>query len=816
MEQRTAMRSRFARTRLFLVKKMLSCRRVPAPILLILLALLFFLPLVRHPARVLYADYSDALAQHLPYKRFLARSWRETGEIPLWCPHSFGGTPFVHDPQVGIFYPPNFVLLVAPDRLIGAAFSWLIVLQIIAGGLFAYAYALEEGLERTGAFVTGAGFMLSGKWLLHLLPAGHTIVVGLAWLPLIVLCFERSLRRRSPGWAVSAGGCLALLVLGTHPQWTLYAGLFVAVWTLGTALEEARNWGAAAAGLVRWVGLGALVVGIAVVLSAIQLLPSWEAVGYASRHCMAVAHANGDGTGLTAALPAWLGLVGPSLVRHPDWECGSGIGLLWAMAAIAGACLGGRKVWWRATACFALFAFALTGGLGLHHLPPMNLFRGPYRMLLLTSLPIALLAGRATSILPRVVASLGKRRVLLVILAAVAAGGMFYTAFRVWRLPTDQRYFRVYWMTLALTAPALLVLAVSPARWLGQIRAPLWCLLLVADLLALSWPFVRVERQEHIFRESRTLAFLAERREDRGRVLDAFAAPFLSPLGSGAPMAVNEGLYAVRGYNPLDYFRYKNYLRILSGTSLPTAPSEDVDGFPLTNRRLFDLLGVRYLLQPAACPPGGPAWRLAFRGCEHLLSFNYTVFLGGMQRTPPYSVYENEQVMPRAFVAPQALTMPKGREREALLATDFRQTVLVEGCDPADFAAGPADGFRKGRITEYQPNRVRIEVDGEHPGWLVLTDMWFPGWTCTVDGEAQPIYPGDYLFRTVPVPAGKHEVVMRFAPASYRLGRAISLGGLIGLALWGLASLTFRFGPAGLQQTSAVAANAVSSRIPSR
>src|SRR5262249_11954622 len=152
------------------------------------------------------------LAQHLPYKRFLARSWRETGELPLWCPHSFGGTPFVHDPQVGMFYPPNLLLLVVPDRLIGAAFSWLIVLQIIAGGLFAYAYAREEGLERTGAFVTGAGFMLSGKWLLHLLAAGHTIVVGLAWLPLIVLCFERSLRRRSLGWVVTAGACLALLV----------------------------------------------------------------------------------------------------------------------------------------------------------------------------------------------------------------------------------------------------------------------------------------------------------------------------------------------------------------------------------------------------------------------------------------------------------------------------------------------------------------------------------------------------------------------------------------------------------------------------
>jgi hypothetical protein len=773
-------------------KLTLSGQRLPVPLLLLPLALLFFWPLVLHPLRVLYADYSDALAQHLPYKRFLARSWRETGEIPLWCPHSFGGAPFVHDPQVGLFYPPYLPLLAVPDRFAGAAFSWLIVLQIIVAGLLAYAYAREEGLARSGAFVTGAGYMLSGKWLLHLLAAGHTILIGLAWLPLILLCFERSLRRRNPRWAVAAGAALALLVLGTHPQWTVYAGLFSVVWTLRIALEGAQNRRAVAAGLVRWVGFGAVTTGTALALAAIQLLPSWEAVAYTSRHQMGLAHACGNGTDWSATWPAWMGLLGPSLVRHPTWECGSGIGLVWAMAAVAGVWLRGRQVWHRAATCVALFAFSLTGGLGLHDLPPLNLFRGPYRMLLLTSLPIALLAGHATSSLPAAIAAVRTRRRLLGVLAVVAAVGVVYTAARVWGLPADQRYFRFYWPTWAVTVPALLVLAGAPAPWLGRARGPLWCGLLIADLLALSWPFVQVQHQEHIYRPSRTLDFLVEHREDRGRVLDRFAAPLRTPLGSGAPVAVNEGLYAIRGYNPLDYFRYKNYLRILSGSDKPTAPCEDVEEFPLTNRRLLDLLGVRYLLLPITRPLQACGWRVAFRESRRLLSFHYTNALGGMQYMPPYTVYENEQVMPRAFVVPRARAMPNGQEPAALLATDFRQTVLVEGCDPAAFPAGSPNGFRPGRITAYKPNRVQIEVDGDQPGWLVLTDMWFPGWTCTVDGAARPIYPGNYLFRAVPVPAGKHQVVFRFLPASYCLGRAITLGTLAGLAVWGLVLLIRR------------------------
>src|SRR5205807_2682553 len=108
---------------------------------------------------------------------------------------------------------------------------------------------------------------------------------------LVALCFERSLRRRSPGWAAAAGAALALLVLGTHPQWTLYAAVFLVAWTAGTALEGAGGWRATAAGLARWAALGALTAATALALAAVQLLPTLEAAGQSCRHLMGVAHA---------------------------------------------------------------------------------------------------------------------------------------------------------------------------------------------------------------------------------------------------------------------------------------------------------------------------------------------------------------------------------------------------------------------------------------------------------------------------------------------------------------------------------------------
>ena len=82
----------------------MPARLLPYAVLAVL-GLLFFGDLVLHPGQVLYSDSSDVLAEHLPAKRFLVRALRQDGELPLWCPHSFAGAPFVHDIQVEAFYP---------------------------------------------------------------------------------------------------------------------------------------------------------------------------------------------------------------------------------------------------------------------------------------------------------------------------------------------------------------------------------------------------------------------------------------------------------------------------------------------------------------------------------------------------------------------------------------------------------------------------------------------------------------------------------------------------------------------------------------
>ncbi len=90
------------------------------------------------------------------------------------------------------------------------------------------------------------------------------------------------------------------------------------------------------------------------------------------------------------------------------------------------------------------------------------------------------------------------------------------------------------------------------------------------------------------------------------------------------------------------------------------------------------------------------------------------------------------------------------------------------------------------RITEYRANRVALELDGSG-GWLVLSDVWFPGWSCRVDGADVPVYRANHAFRAVPVPAGAKVAEFRFSPPSYRVGwwvSACSLALVLALGVW--------------------------------
>ncbi len=69
-------------------------------------------------------------------------------------------------------------------------------------------------------------------------------------------------------------------------------------------------------------------------------------------------------------------------------------------------------------------------------------------------------------------------------------------------------------------------------------------------------------------------------------------------------------------------------------------------------------------------------------------------------------------------------------------------------------------------ITAYEPNRLTYDVNSGKGGVLVFSEIYYPGWTATVDGEPVELGRVDYVLRAMNVKPGRHEVVLSFFPKS--------------------------------------------------
>jgi len=79
-------------------------------------------------------------------------------------------------------------------------------------------------------------------------------------------------------------------------------------------------------------------------------------------------------------------------------------------------------------------------------------------------------------------------------------------------------------------------------------------------------------------------------------------------------------------------------------------------------------------------------------------------------------------------------------------------------------------------LTDYKPNQVTYHFDADEDKLVVFSEIWTSkGWMMHIDGQEHPILRANYLLRTAMIPAGQHEIVMRYEPRIWKVGKAISL-----------------------------------------
>jgi hypothetical protein len=196
---------------------------------------------------------------------------------------------------------------------------------------------------------------------------------------------------------------------------------------------------------------------------------------------------------------------------------------------------------------------------------------------------------------------------------------------------------------------------------------------------------------------------------------------------------------------------------------------------------------------------------MAWQGLGKLLSLYNVRYLitnmpfedGGFELLGIYGpeayLYENVNALPRAIMVPDyILAADATAALEAMVAPGFdpeRQVVLLTGEDrelpPRNVLTDPAGIGAHAEVTRYEPLHVVVETGSNHPGFLVVSDLYYPGWEATVDEEPTPIYEANACVRAVPVDQGAHTVEFRFKPKPLLYGAAISLASaLLLLVVW--------------------------------
>lgn len=148
-----------------------------------------------------------------------------------------------------------------------------------------------------------------------------------------------------------------------------------------------------------------------------------------------------------------------------------------------------------------------------------------------------------------------------------------------------------------------------------------------------------------------------------------------------------------------------------------------------------------------------------------------------------YVLLENTRALPRVWFTGQVFQMPEEHAVESLWFGRTRDGSPL-GLDARAFVDDSTTvhaGGGTGTVTNVTVDhgRFTFDVTATTAGLAIVSELHHPSWRASVDGVDRAVVRADYALVGVPIPAGRHRVILTFQPGSFTLGAGISLAGCI-------------------------------------
>lgn len=727
----------------------------------------------------LVSPVSDQYIAGYAFRDFAAQSLRAGEGIPQWNPYLFGGMPYIAAMHGDIFYPTFLLRKLLPTDV---AMTWGFILHLMLAGVATYAFLRKLGVSFYAALLGGLAYMMSGP-IAGLVSPGHDGKLFISALLPVTLHVITWGVRDGKRWA---WGILALVVglglLTPHPQLLQYLLLASGAWALLLAFggegETKLSRGVALQRL--GFALGAVLLGF--MIGAVQYLPVREYVDWSPRvggkgYDHAVSYSMPIEELINTYLPQFSGILdrywGRNRIHFHSEYVGAGVLLLAVVGLGARAVADRRRLVWFFVGTFVVsLLWALGGSTPFYQIiyaivPGTKYFRAPSTMMFVTMFSTAILAAFGTE---RLLAAKADRRVLLggigfgalvVVLAMIGfftqmAEGLVQFEDRAGLIREDAGTVTLGAIRslLFVVAAAGLGLALLAERVPVHVAGIALCVITVADAWSIERHYFRFSAPasevyasdaaiEHMKRETQPFRVIAAQFAEGA----AYHDPFL-----GGDAMMSHGIRQLGGYHGNEVRHWQ---------ALAGAPNQ------MLNPSIWGMGNVKFIYTNLDSIPDPKLKRVA----------GPVTNAAGSR----VALYELVEPNPYAWVTPVIAKYPDAQLAEAVRAPNFpyRSVAVVDTASTTaavQLTAIPAPLSITTNVTEYKPGKASITLSEPAPAGsaLVVSEVYYPGWTATVDGQPAKAERMDLALMGVALPAGARTVEFTFDSAPVHTGRTVT------------------------------------------
>lgn len=670
--------------------------------------------------------------------------WR--GEIPLWNPYNNCGIPFSAQWAPLAFYPPSVVYLLLP---LPVSLGYFTFAHLYLAGIAMYFLVRRWTGSNFAAAVGGMAFGLNGV-AFHSLMWPHTMAT-LAWMPLVVLTVERAWREGGKGvfFAALTG---AMQMLTGSPEAILFTWIFVLLLASGSVGGDSLPFFRTFRRLV-------MVVLLVSGLCAVQLLPFLDFLSHSQRS----SQFGGD----VWSMPVW----GVANFLVPLFRCTPAMAGVYSQdeqqffssyyMGIGVLCLAVLAVFrarrWRTRLLLGVISVSLLLSMGSEGYllswlkqisPAIGFGRYPVKFLMLVTLSVPLLAAYAARYYE--LNNGGKRKPW----PEVATIGVLFCLIAVilWvasRHPSpNEKWSITFWNGLrsagflVLFAGAiLLLLRNAPAKLRRAV-----CVLLPV--------LIGIDALTHVPRQNPTVPA-----EAYGPLPGEL--PVVPKLGESramiSPQMLNI-LSQVATPNLVSYYRGQR--RSLYGNCNLIERIPTVNGLYTTLLR--EQAAVHSLLYSTNNQVPGPL--ADFLGVCEVSSPNVLFTWSTRSSFLPMITAGQKPLFESPAATLNRLTSPDlDFGKLVFLAPEAKSFVTVTNQTNAKILA-----------RQFSPERLTFGVEASEPSLVVIAQSFYHPWKARVDGVTTPLWRANHAFQALQVPAGRHEVEVKYEDWNFYSGAVIS------------------------------------------